>query len=265
MRLEISHTTTYAYAAPMRYGLQRVRMCPETGPGQSVQSWSLILDGGVETARFKDAFGNQCILVETLPDQAALSVTCEGVVETENVGGVIGKTYGVVPIWVYLRSTELTTPGPALRKLFRSFKMSENPVDMLHAMSAYILAHVPYEVGRTFARTPAEAACALRGGVCQDHAQIMIAMAHLAGFPARYVSGYLMMEDRVDQDASHAWAEIWVEDLGWVGFDVSNGISPDERYVRIAVGRDYRDAAPLQGVRWGTGEEKLQVALQVQQ
>ena len=74
-----------------------------------------------------------------------------------------------------------------------------------------------------------------------------------------------MMNDRVDQDASHAWAEAHVEGLGWVGFDVSNGISPDERYVRIATGLDYRDAAPVSGMRMGTANESMIVSVQVQQ
>jgi transglutaminase-like putative cysteine protease len=83
--------------------------------------------------------------------------------------------------------------------------------------------------------------------------------------PARYVSGYLMMNDRVHQDASHAWAEAHVEGVGWVGFDVSNGISPDARYVRVATGLDYREAAPISGLRFGQGGEALSIDIQVQQ
>jgi transglutaminase-like putative cysteine protease len=85
------------------------------------------------------------------------------------------------------------------------------------------------------------------------------------GIPARYVSGYLMMNDRIDQEAGHGWAEAHVDGLGWVGFDISNGICPDERYVRIATGRDYRDAAPVNGVSYGAGESLLAVSLAVEQ
>lgn len=63
-----------------------------------------------------------------------------------------------------------------------------------------------------------------------------------------------MMDDRVEQEASHAWAEVHVDGLGWVGFDVANGISPDERYVRVATGRDYAEAAPVTGLSWGAGK-----------
>ena len=104
-------------------------------------------------------------------------------------------------------------------------------------------------------------------GVCQDHAHIFIGIARALDIPARYVSGYLMMDDRIDQEATHAWAEAHVEHLGWVGFDISNGISPDQRYVRLATGRDYRDAAPITGISIGatTRELSVQVAVERQQ
>ncbi|MEL6453027.1 MAG: transglutaminase family protein, partial [Pseudomonadota bacterium] len=85
------------------------------------------------------------------------------------------------------------------------------------------------------------------------------------GFPARYVSGYLMLDDTQAQDAMHAWAEAHVDGLGWVGFDVSNGISPDDRYIRVATALDYRGAAPISGLRYGSAQEDMTVSLQVQQ
>ena len=102
-------------------------------------------------------------------------------------------------------------------------------------------------------------------GVCQDHTHVFITIARLFGYPARYVSGYLMLENSIEQNASHAWAEVHLEGLGWVGFDVSNGISPDDRYVRIATGLDYREAAPVSGIWFGGGKESMTVKLQVQQ
>jgi len=85
------------------------------------------------------------------------------------------------------------------------------------------------------------------------------------GYPARYAGGYLMMNDRIQQDAGHAWAEVHVENIGWVGFDISNAISPDSRYVRVATGLDYREAAPVSGMRFGASSESLDVSIQVQQ
>jgi transglutaminase-like putative cysteine protease len=94
---------------------------------------------------------------------------------------------------------------------------------------------------------------------------VFISAARAMDVPARYVSGYLMLDEAVEQEATHAWAEAWVEGLGWVGFDVANQICPDSRYVRVATGRDYRDAAPVTGISFGAAMEELQVVLAVQQ
>jgi transglutaminase-like putative cysteine protease len=124
---------------------------------------------------------------------------------------------------------------------------------------------VSYITDKTHSGTTAEQAVAIGHGVCQDHSHIFIACARQAGFPARYVSGYLRIDGQVDQTASHAWAEVHVPNLGWVAFDASNKISPDDRYVRLAIGRDAPDAAPISGLRMGPGSERLMVSLQVQQ
>jgi transglutaminase-like putative cysteine protease len=138
-------------------------------------------------------------------------------------------------------------------------------VETLHNLSNTIREAIGYETGHTNVNTTAEQAIAACHGVCQDHAHVFIAAARALDIPARYVSGYLMMNDRIEQEATHAWAEAWVHNLGWVGFDISNGISPDPRYVRVATGRDYRDAAPITGVSFGAASENLHVELAVEQ
>jgi transglutaminase-like putative cysteine protease len=124
---------------------------------------------------------------------------------------------------------------------------------------------IVYTPGSTDTGTTAEQAITQAKGVCQDHAHSFCAAARLMGLPARYVSGYLLMDDRAQQDATHGWAEAHIDGLGWVGFDVSNGICPDERYVRVATGLDYREAAPVTGMHFGGGGEVMLVSLQVQQ
>jgi transglutaminase-like putative cysteine protease len=163
-------------------------------------------------------------------------------------------------------ATDLTRAGPKVRALTRGLK-EEQPEDIprLHALSARITAAVPYEIGLTHAATTAEEAVEIGGGVCQDHAQIFVAAARHLGYPARYVSGYLMMSDRVHQDASHAWAEAmsnrWA---GWVS-TCRTAIRPMTRYVRVATGLDYRDAAPVSGLRFGKPGEAMSIDIQVQQ
>jgi transglutaminase-like putative cysteine protease len=173
--------------------------------------------------------------------------------------------YGRAPLWHFAQATALTEPGARIKGLARIVGETDTILNGLHDLSMAIIAAVPYETGQTNSETPAEEAVKIGRGVCQDHANIFTSAARLAGLPARYVSGYLMMNDRVDQDASHAWAEVHVDGLGWVGFDVSNGVSPDERYVRTAIGRDAHDAAPISGLRHGAAIESMIVSLQVQQ
>ena len=111
------------------------------------------------------------------------------------------------------------------------------------------------------------AAEALSGGegVCQDHTHALIAVAHAANIPARYVTGYLQADaDGTQHGASHAWAELFVPELGWVGFDAANRCCPDERYIRLGSGYDAQDAAPIRGVVQGsTPEEHLEVEVVV--
>ena len=268
MRLSIRHVTTYTYDQPVHYALQQLRLIPRSGHGQTVLDWRSTITGGTKQVSFDDQFVNHTELVRVDPGATRIEIVSEGTVEVEDRHGIIGTHKGFAPLWLFEAPTQMTTPGPALRALARQVKAEHGEQDtlaQLHALSAQILSRVRYEPGRTDSDTPAETALVAGHGVCQDHAQIMIAAARLLGHPARYISGYLMMNDRVDQDASHAWCEVWTETLGWVGFDVSNGISPDARYVRVATGRCYRDAAPIMGIRQGPGDEHLQVSLQVQQ
>ncbi len=265
MKLKITHTTTYSYDAPVTYGLQQVRLTPSNSTHQKVLDWAVDISGGSQQLSFEDQHQNTTLLVQADPGVTELVVTVSGTVETLTSDGVFGKTYGKAPLWHFSQHTARTTPGKGVRKLAKTLAGKGDTLSNLHDLSKAILAAVPYSTSGTFAGTSAEEAVSAGGGVCQDHAQIFIAAARSAGIPARYVSGYLMMNDRIDQDASHAWAEAHIDALGWVGFDVSNGICPDERYVRIATGLDSRDAAPITGIRTGAAGESLIVSLQVQQ
>lgn len=268
MKLSISHHTTYSYDKPVRFALQQLRLIPRTGHGQKVHNWTCTVEGGQKQLSFDDQFMNHTELVKVDPGATRIDIISKGVVEVEDLHGVVGAHSGYSPLWLYKAPTSLTTPGTQMRQLAEQVKsdlQGSDEVARLHELSALILKNVSYETGQTQSNTTAEDALDAGHGVCQDHAHIMIAMARELDHPARYVSGYLFMDGQVDQDASHAWCEIWTQSLGWIGFDVSNGISPDSRYVRVATGRDYSDAAPILGIRHGEGQEALQVTLQVQQ
>lgn len=265
MQLSVRHDTEYAYSAPVSYALQKVRLRPLPSSMQDVADWTVEITGGRIEASYLDHYGNHVDLVGLEPGAQVLRIKASGQVNTLNDTGVLGHVYGRAPLWHFQQPTALTTPGEAIRDLPRIPVETEDQIPGLHDLSAAILAALPYKTGGTAVDTPAEEALQGASGVCQDHAQIFVAAARLSGLPARYVSGYLMINDQIVQEATHAWAEVCIAGLGWVGFDVSNGVSPDEKYVRIAVGRDARDAAPIEGLRMGTADETLMVSLQVQQ
>ncbi|PTX57386.1 transglutaminase-like putative cysteine protease [Litoreibacter ponti] len=263
MLLKINHTTRYSYDQPVDYALQKVRLRPQANALQTPKAWEIEVTGGKIETGYTDHYGNLVDLVSLTPGGQELAITAVGEVETHDLSGMLGPVYGRAPLWHFLQATAQTQPGPRIKTLAKI--VEGDLLSALHALSKSILDAAPYTLGETHSHTTAEEALAGQTGVCQDHAQIFVAAARAAGVPARYVSGYLMMTDRVDQDASHAWAEAHIDGLGWVGFDVSNGISPDEKYVRLAIGRDARDAAPIEGLRIGSAGEEMIVSLQVQQ
>ncbi|MDF1668186.1 MAG: transglutaminase family protein [Roseovarius sp.] len=265
MKLSISHTTTYTYDAPVQYGLQKMRLTPVSDRHQTVLNWNLAIEGGTSELTCIDQYQNHCTLVQIDSGATRVSLTASGEVETHSSDGILGKIYGSAPLWHFKQTTDRTKAGSGIAELSRMISTSTGDLGELHALSNTILEAVPYRNGATTVTTTAEEALHLAGGVCQDHAQIFIAAVRHAEIPARYVSGYLMMDDRIDQDASHAWAEVHIDGLGWVAFDVSNGISPDERYVRLATGRDSIDAAPVTGLQLGQARETMDVSLQIQQ
>jgi transglutaminase-like putative cysteine protease len=265
MHLKIRHKTTYRYDAPVVYALQKVRLRPLQSKLQKVDSWDIRIDGGTIEAEFMDHYGNNVDLVNVDRDATEVTITAEGSVTTMDAHGVFGWSSGRAPLWHFQQHTNATKPNKDIAELARGVVEASDQIAALHALSSRVICAIPYRIGATHALTTAQEALATGEGVCQDHAQVFISAARSAGLPARYVSGYLMMDDRTDQDATHAWAEVFVDGLGWVGFDISNGISPDERYVRVATGRDARDAAPAEGLRIGDASEHMIVSLQVQQ
>lgn len=262
MELRVRHATRYLYGAPLGGGLLRLRLTPRSNAVQRVEGWTVAVEGARVETRFTDHHGNLTTLARIEPGARALAAVAEGAARVGTANGVTGPHDATAPLWLYRRTTPLTTAGPGVAALPSP---AGGDLGALHALSAAILAAMPWTVGATESVTPAEDALAGGAGVCQDHVHVFLAAARRAGVPARYVSGYLRMDDRDEQEAGHAWAEAWVEGLGWTGFDVSNGHSPDGRYLMLATGLDAREAAPVKGIILGGGEESLDVTLTVRE
>lgn len=266
MQLSIRHTTRYHFSQPVAHGLQRLRLTPKETQGQKILAWDIAYQGAHEELHYEDQNCNLVTLIALEEGASEVVIECSGMVLTQDNAGVIGRHAGHLPLWAFLSLTPLTRPGPKIRQLASKIGRSdEGSLAILHNLAKEIGGQVAYGVGATGVATTAEEAMAEGQGVCQDHAHIFIAAARMLEIPARYVSGYLLIDGQIQHEAAHAWAEAFVEGLGWVGFDISNGICPDGRYVRVATGRDYADAAPVTGISFGAVTGDLSVDLAVQE
>jgi transglutaminase-like putative cysteine protease len=261
-RLRIRHETTYAWEAPASWGLQQLRLRPKEHALTRVLAWDLRLEGARLELCYEDQHRNAVELISLIPGARRLTILCEGEVEVTDRAGVLGPHGGQAPLWLYLRPTARTRAGPHCRRLLAALPAGLAPLERLHALSGAVAEAIRWESGASHAAATAEEALAEGRGVCQDQAHAFIAAARALGVPARYVSGHLM-SDAAPQQAMHAWAEAWVEGLGWVGFDVANRISPDARHLRVATGLDYAEAAPVWGLTRGAGGERLAVSVEV--
>ena len=264
MRLSVRHTTRYRFDQPVRGVAQSLRLWPADCASQKVLSWDVTTEGALRGAEFTDGAGDRTALASWRGPLDALTVVVTGEVETVDLFGVLRDHREKGPASLYLRSTWHTRADQALRELSLAAldgMKTATDLDRAHALSRAVGEAIEYAPGETKAHTTAAEALTGGKGVCQDHAHALIAVAHVAGIPARYVTGYLHADEvGAGHEASHAWAELFVPDLGWVGFDAANACCPDERYIRLGSGYDAQDAAPIRGlVQGSTAEEHLDV------
>jgi transglutaminase-like putative cysteine protease len=267
MRLAIRYETSYHYSEPARRVIQLLRLTPPSFEGQNVLDWRIDVDCDARLREGRDGYGNVTHMLYIDRPIEALKVTVTGKVLTQDRAGIVGGLAGDLPAQVFLRHTPLTEAGRPLHDLAAALvTQAGTQLEKLHRLTSTIHTRMTFDTCKTEVDTTATEAYMNGHGVCQDFSHIFIAVARSAGIPSRYVSGHLFRRDgSVIQEAAHAWVEAWIEHLGWVAFDPSNGICADDAYVRVAAGLDYRDAAPFAGARSGGGQEELAVEVQVQQ
>lgn len=265
MRLTVDHMTRYTYDTPVRSVVQSHRLLPSVFAGQKVLDWDVTVSGGIRGARHRDGAGDVVQGWTIAGPVAEVVVQVRGTVETEDLAGVLRGHRETVAPDCYLRETLPTRIDVALAALAAQ-ATGPDTLALAHALSAAVAGAIAYRPGVTHAHTTAAEALALGEGVCQDHAHALIACARARGIPARYVSGYLFAaEDGTPHEAAHAWAELHVHGLGWVGFDPANRCCPDARYIRLGSGFDAQDAAPIRGIARGAAGEDMDVTVAVQQ
>lgn len=268
MRIRISHATTYRYATPPKSVTQVLRLTPRNHDGQYVVNWRIEVSQDCQLHQRDGAFGNVSHSFTAEGPFDALSVTVEGEVDTQDTHGIVTGAVERFPPALFLRDTELTEADPSIVEFAEAVRAKAGPesLGLMHGLMLAINDAITFDVDPTVVTTTAAEAFALKRGVCQDGTHIFLAAARHLGIPARYVSGHFYRADDITaQDAGHAWAEAYIDKLGWVGFDPTNGISPTEAHVRVAIGLDYLGAAPVRGTRYGGSGETLTVAVNVDQ
>lgn len=263
MLIKVEHATTYTYSEPLLASTQYLRKTPLSGRTQAVESWTLTCPNAVTTP-WQDQYGNVCHTLTVTKPVTELELKVSGLVRTRDTNGVVGIAPAELPSTIYLRETPYTAITGPIRDFAARFrpKLGDDRIEMLHEIMLAVAKEVGYSPGDTHVHTTGSEALEQGSGVCQDHAHIFCAVCRDLGIPTRYVSGYLTHGlGHEAHAASHAWAEAFVDYLGWISFDPTNGTSATEAYIRTAVGLDYAEASPLRGVRSGGGTETMTVSV----
>lgn len=258
MQLHIRHETTYRYEQPVKYSIQSLRVTPRRDGGQRALGWRIVGPG--RRVEQTDAYGNVTHLLTYEESHREVSIIVQGVVETSG-SGLIQDEGPLAPL-AYLAATPLTRADARVRAIAAEHLAGAMPLQArLERLAEALHDTIRYTRGVTNVGDEAATVLARGEGVCQDQAHAFVACCRAAGIPARYVSGYFYTGD-VGEIASHAWADAWLgENQGWLSIDLTHRSLAGERYCRLAVGRDYRDAAPVRGVRHGGGDEAMHVAV----
>ncbi len=282
MLLEIRHLTQYHYAEPVRESVMELWMQPQKTARQRLVSFELQLDPPAHHFSYADVYGNAVYHFDVPHPHDLLTIRAHAAVETSPAPVLpqqldMGewdrmKSDFIRGEWFdFLRPHGFAAPTELLAAFIAEHDLEdlkrEDPLTAMIRLNETISRAFSYLPGVTEADSPIDLALKTRSGVCQDFAHIMITICRLWGIPARYVSGYLFTDragaDRSSPDATHAWVEVFLPSLRWVGFDPTNNLLVSERHVGVAVGRDYDDVPPSRGVYKGEADSELLVAVSV--
>jgi transglutaminase-like putative cysteine protease len=262
MKIEVVHETRYRYTGPIAETVMEVRLRPMDGNGQRCLEFGLDVSAGIEPRTFRDGFGNVVHYFNLVRPHSRLSVIGRSVVDT---GLEREDDPGEDLVQDFLRFRSPVKDVPGVHELARRHPIADlqSGPDVERALDELTLTinrEFEYNRAVTNVYSAVDEVLALRAGVCQDFAHLFIAVARSMGVPARYVSGYIHdPRGRGVAGASHAWGEAWIPNTGWVGYDATRPVRISENHVRIAVGRDYSDAAPTRGVYVGSATGTMQV------
>lgn len=280
MYYKIEHLTRYRYSAPIRENIMEVRMRPRSDAQQHCAKFKLSVTPPAQALSFQDYLGNIVHHFNIPGQHGQLTLKAEAEVQLqpppvlpESLPAAswaeLNRLAEQGDSWDMVQPSHFTPATPLLAELAAEFNLNRrsDPLRLLRRLNQAMFEAFAYTPASTEVDSPIDEAIAARKGVCQDFSHIMIALTRRLGIPCRYVSGYLYhlkeAEDRSATDASHAWVEAYLPELGWVGFDPTNNLIAAERHIRVAVGRDYADVPPTRGIFKGEAETDLTVAVRV--
>jgi transglutaminase-like putative cysteine protease len=279
MYYSIRHVTRFRYSSPVTESIMEVRMQPRTESPQRCLSFSLSVAPRTRVLSYQDYLGNSVHHFDVPQPHSKLAITAEALVEVQGTADLpeaLASTdweeadrMGTSDAYELLQPSHFAQPSERLNEFKKELGVDRrrDPLTLAREVNGAVFEAFAYVPKSTKVDSPIDEALERRHGVCQDFAHIYIALMREAGIPARYVSGYLYhragVADRSSEGATHAWAEVLLPHLGWVGFDPTNNLIAGERHIRTAIGRDYADVPPTRGVFKGAADSALSVSVRV--
>ena len=277
----IRHLTRFRYSCPISESIMETRMNPRSDSNQHCLNFSLSVSPRCRVFSYRDHQGNNVQHFDIPGEHNQLVIVAESIVEQQPLPDVprflapdawkaLDELIESGDYWERLLPSTFAVETDAVRMLARDMDVTrrDDPLMLVQELNQRLFEYFEYVPSHTRVDSPIDEAIVSGKGVCQDFAHTMIALLRPVRIPARYVSGYLFRgredKDRSTPDASHAWVEVLLPHLGWIGFDPTNNLIAHHRHIRTAVGRDYADVPPTHGVFRGSAESELYVAVQVE-
>jgi transglutaminase-like putative cysteine protease len=278
VRLGVLHRTSFHYSSPVTDSVNTLHLEPRTFPYQKTLSALIRVIPATRLRRFTDLFQNITHHFELPEPHSKLEIesrirVCNLPLDISDAARSATTAAYREPlirerVWQYLQESIRVSKSPVVwRETIDITRGTKSVYGQACAIMEWIHREFIYQPGATSVTAHLEESFALKRGVCQDFTHVMLGMCRCNGIAARYASGYLYNGPRdslVGAQASHAWCEVYLPDAGWIGFDPTNNTLADERYVKLAVGRDYDDVAPVVGTYLGAGHSRMEVFVEVE-
>jgi transglutaminase-like putative cysteine protease len=277
----IRHLTRFRYSQPVSESIMETRMHPRSDSNQHCLTFSLAVSPRCRVFTYRDHLGNNVQHFDIPGEHNQLVIVAESVVEqqalpdvpaflSQDAWGALDAMVDAGDYWEMLLPSQFIEETPALTRLANQMEVHrrDDPLMLVQELNQRLFDYFEYVPRSTRVDSPIDEAIVSGKGVCQDFAHTMIALLRKVRIPARYVSGYLYRghedHDRSTPDATHAWVDVLLPHLGWIGFDPTNNLVAHHRHIRTAVGRDYADVPPTHGIFRGKTSSELYVAVHVE-